>query len=189
MNFGLDFGGIEIVKNLSCGFGWIHSWYMREILLACVNFISWTWQNFVGMEKFCEHGKILWVWDFGYGSINVGSWKIFVVILIMEIFWWWFWSWKIFWLWFWAWKTFLDMWFWLWIFFFFFCWAWKILWCRFWLWKYFCWVCELWHGEFLLVVGLYFCWNDFFFFFWYGLEFLTSWRWAKLCFVESQELR
>ena len=119
MNFGLDFGGIEIVKNLSCGFGWIHSWYMREILLACVNFISWTWRNFVGMEKFCEHGKILWVWDFGYGSINVGSWKIFVVILIMEIFWWWFWSWKIFWLWFWAWKTFLDMWFWLWIFFFF----------------------------------------------------------------------
>ena len=120
MNFGLDFGGIEIVKNLSCGFGWIHSWYMQEILFACVNFISWTWQNFVGMEKFCEHGKILWVWDFGYGSINVGSWKIFVVILIMEIFWWWFWSWKIFWLWFWAWKTFLDMWFWLWIFFFFF---------------------------------------------------------------------
>ena len=190
MNFGLDFGGIEIVKKLLYGFRWIHSWYMREILLACVKFISWTWQNFVGMsmEEFCEHRKILWVWGFVYGSINVGSWKIFVVILSMEIF-------LVMIL---VVENFLVMILSMEKFFRhvilvvekkkFPCWAWKILRWWFWLWKYFCWVCEFWHGEFLLAVGLYFCWSDFLFLFflflfWYGMEFLTSWWWAKLCFA------
>ena len=112
MNFDLNFGDIEVVRNLWCRLGWIHLWCMWEILLACVKFISWTWQNFVGMEIFfCGYGKILWVSDFGLWNIFVryvmldhgnfcdcdfGHGKFSVVILIMENFWLWFWSWGFF---------------------------------------------------------------------------------------------
>ena len=74
VNFGLDFGGMDIVKNLCCRFVWIYSWCTWEILLVCVNFISWTWQNFVGMnmENLWVYGRILWAWNFGYGNIFVG---------------------------------------------------------------------------------------------------------------------
>ena len=86
MNFGLDFGGIGFVKILCYGLVWICSWCIWEILLACVNFVSRTWENFVGMmDKFvgmkffsmknfgCE--KFCWVCD-------VGAWRIFVVMIL-----------------------------------------------------------------------------------------------------------
>ena len=87
MNFVLDFGGIGIVKILCCKLAWTYSWYMCEILLACVNFISWTWQNF------CGYGKFSWIWKNFYGH----------EILVMEKFCWVYdvGSWKILWLWFW----------------------------------------------------------------------------------------
>ena len=63
-------------------------------LLACVNFVLWTWQNLVGMcidifvsmenfwtwEKFYRHAiltmeKFCWVYD-------VGLWKICVVMIL-----------------------------------------------------------------------------------------------------------
>ena len=69
MNFGLDFGGMDIVKNLCCRHVWIYSWCMWEILLACVKFISWTWLKFVGPENFCGYGINLWAWNFSYTRI------------------------------------------------------------------------------------------------------------------------
>ena len=85
MNFGLDFGSIGIMKNLCCWLVWIFSWCMWEILLACVNFISWTWQilwvNLWVWKIFVDIEKILWAWNFGYGKILLGMW-----FLIMENF-------------------------------------------------------------------------------------------------------
>ena len=89
MNFGLDFESIGIVKNLCCGLVWICSWYMWKSLLACVNFVLWTWQNFVGMcmdkfvgmDKFCGHETLT------YGKNFVG----YVMLFHGKFLWLWFW--------------------------------------------------------------------------------------------------
>ena len=88
MNFGLDFRSIGIVKNLCCALEWICSWYMWKSFLACVNFVLWTRQNFVGMcmDKFIGMKKFLdmkfWQWKFFFWVCDVGSWKIFVVMIL-----------------------------------------------------------------------------------------------------------
>ena len=89
MNFGLDFGSIGIVKKLCCGLAWICSWYMWKSLLACVNLVLWTWQNFfgvcmdkfVGMDKFCGHETLTYVKNF------VG----YVMLVHGKFLWLWFW--------------------------------------------------------------------------------------------------
>ena len=82
MNFSLDFGSLGIVKNLCYGLVWICSWCMWEILLSCVNFVSWTWQNFVGMgmDKFV--GMKFDLWKIFCWVCDVGSCKIFVVMIL-----------------------------------------------------------------------------------------------------------
>ena len=111
-------GGIGIVKNLCCKLAWTYSWCMWEILLACVIFVSWTCQNFVGMsmdkfvdmENFCGYGTNLWAWDFAYRNIFVGyvmldHGKIFVVVILdTEFLWLWFWTCRNFLCLFWTWE-------------------------------------------------------------------------------------
>ena len=188
MNFDLNFGDIEVVRNLWCRLGWIHLWCMWEILLACVKFISWTWQNFVGMEIFfCGYGKILWVSDFGLWNIFVryvmldhgnfcdcdfGHGKFSVVILIMENFWLWFWSWGFF-------GHVCTMWFLVWEFFWSCDFGMRIFWTWFLAWNEYIFF-------FLLVWKFGMEWD---FFVGMGFLFLTSWWWVKLCFVESQKSR
>ena len=88
MNFGLDFRSIGIVKNLCCALEWICSWYMWKSFLACVNFVLWTRQNFVGMcmDKFVGMKKFLdikfWLWKFFFG---------YVMLVHGKFLWLWFW--------------------------------------------------------------------------------------------------
>ena len=93
------------------------SWCMWENLLACVNFVLWTWQNFVGMcmdiykvigNFFGYCGKFLlgmweficaWScgWEFFHGHVEIfflhGYGKIwwlyeYVINLVVVKFWW-----------------------------------------------------------------------------------------------------
>ena len=113
MNFGnignmwcywMNFGGIEVMKDLLYRLGWIHLWCMWEILFHEHGKILWVWvwkifvgmENFfVDMEKFC--GSMVWkkICGYGYGqkfvlAWNFGHWKFLLgmrfslVILMMS---------------------------------------------------------------------------------------------------------
>ena len=91
MNFGLNFGGIEVMKNLLCRLGWTKIMMNVEDLLACIIYGKilwvWVWKILRVRKNFCGYGILatkifllgMWCWimkkfcgyDFGYLGIFV----------------------------------------------------------------------------------------------------------------------
>ena len=77
----LDFVGIDIVKNLCCRLVWKYSWRMWEILLVCVNFISWNMAKFQWDIDFFFF--FFFCGTFIFGRMFFLSWEIFAGMEIL----------------------------------------------------------------------------------------------------------
>ena len=182
---------------------------MWEILLACVNFISWTCQNFVGisMDKFVGMEKFM--------GMKFWLWKIFFWVCGVS-------SWKNLWLWFWTCRDFFFFFLGAWSCRKFFFWwlLWKcrnffmailnidgyfehvgIFWWLFWTWKFlllvmakFWWDIDFWSWEIFVMEwdfcfccwhGIFSSWNEIF----VGMWFWTCNDWLNFCVAEPQESR